>query len=299
MIVYWWRNQAKKSNTINQNQVKFKSMTEMRSIYLQNFESPNKHLTLSIDDRSLIRNQEQEESFLLEDSFFIDEKKNNNEKITISHSSSDNFSSIIFFSKQNFNDLSFDKKSKLINKIFEQNIYKNILKIISFCENEEKLFDIIVQKISSNINQFIKSEYNLLIFTKLFEHISLKNKSKIINKILKKTNEHILDEKGYKIILLLISFNQITIINIILYFILQRFIFYCNNPFSSQVIIALYASGAGYTLKQLDEQLIQNFNEISKFHYGMRIINEAQKHNGIKLPQKITHEQETDVNYQK
>ena len=281
MIVYWWRNQAKKSNTINQNQVKFKSMTEMRSIYLQNFESPNKHLTLSIDDRSLIRNQEQEESFLSEDSFFIDEKKNNNENITISHSSSDNFSSIIFFSKQNFNDLSFDKKSKLINKIFEQNIYKNILKIISFCENEEKLFDIIVQKISSNINQFIKSEYNLLIFTKLFEHISLKNKSKIINKILKKTNEHILDEKGYKIILLLISFNKITIINIILYFILQKFIVYCNNPFSSQVIIALYASGAGYPSKQLNEKLIQNFNEISKFYYGMKIINEAKKYNDI------------------
>ena len=94
-------------------------MTEMRSIYLQNFESPNKHLTLSIDDRSLIRNQEQEESFLSEDSFFIDEKKNNNESITINNSSSDNFSSIIFFSKQNFNDLSFDKKSKLINKIFK------------------------------------------------------------------------------------------------------------------------------------------------------------------------------------
>ena len=281
MIVYWWRNQAKKSNTINQNQVKFKSMTEMRSIYLQNFESPNKHFTLSINDRSLIRNQEQEESFLSEDSFFIDEKKNNNEKITISHSSSDNFSSIIFFSKQNFNDLSFDKKSKLINKIFEQNIYKNILKIISFCENEEKLFDIIVQKISSNINQFIKSEYNLLIFTKLFEHISLKNKSKIINKILKKTNEHILDEKGYKIILLLISFNKITIINIILYFILQKFIVYCNNPFSSQVIIALYASGAGYPSKQLNEKLIQNFNEISKFYYGMKIINEAKKYNDI------------------
>lgn len=281
MIVYWWRNQAKKSNTINQNQVKFKSMTEMRSIYLQNFESPNKHLNLSIGDRSLIRNQEQEESFLSEDSFFIDEKKNNNEKITISHSSSDNFSSIIFFSKQNFNDLSFDKKSKLINKIFEQNICKNILKIISFCENEEKLFDIIVQKISSNINQFIKSEYNLLIFTKLFEHISLKNKSKIINKILKKTNEHILDEKGYKIILLLISFNKITIINIILYFILQKFIVYCNNPFSSQVIIALYASGAGYPSKQLNEKLIQNFNEISKFYYGMKIINEAKKYNDI------------------
>ena len=87
MIVYWWRNQAKKSNTINQNQVKFKSMTEMRSIYLQNFECPNKHLNLSIGDRSLIRNQEQEETFLSEDTFLIKEKKNNNEKITISHSS--------------------------------------------------------------------------------------------------------------------------------------------------------------------------------------------------------------------
>ena len=281
MIVYWWRNQAKKSNTINQNQVKFKSMTEMRSIYLQNFESPNKHLTLSIDDRSLIRNQEQEESFLSEDSFFIDEKKNNNESITKNNNSFNIFSSIISFTKKNFKELSFDIKSKFINRIFEQNLYKNILKIISLCENDEKLIDIIVKKISSNINQFIKSEYNLLIFTKLFEHISLKNKSKIINKILKKTNEHILDEKGYKIILLLISFNKITIINIILYFILQKFIVYCNNPFSSQVIIALYASGAGYPSKQLNEKLIQNFNEISKFYYGMKIINEAKKYNDI------------------
>ena len=281
MIIYWWRNQAKKSNQIKQNQIKFKSMTEMRSVYLINFEFPIKNLSLSIGDRSLIKNQENEESFLSEDSFFIDENNNKSESIIENNSSSNIFSSIVSFTKHNFTELSFDHKTKLINKIFKQNFYKNILNLISFCENDEKLFDIIVQKISSNINQFIKSEYNLLIFTKLFEHISLKNKSKIINKILKKTNEHILDEKGYKIILLLISFNKITIINIILYFILQKFIVYCNNPFSSQVIIALYASGAGYPSKQLNEKLIQNFNEISKFYYGMKIINEAKKYNDI------------------
>ena len=275
MIIFWWKNQAKKSNQMKTNQVKFKSMTEMRSVSLQNFELPIKNLTLSFGERSFIRNQENEESFLSEDSFFIDEEKNNN--------SFNIFSSIISFTKKNFKELSFDIKSKFINRIFEQNLYKNILKIISLCENDEKLIDIIVKKISSNINQFIKSEYNLLIFTKLFENISFKNKSKLINKILKKTNEHILDEKGYKIILLLISFNQITIINIILYFILQKFIFYCNNPFSSQVIIALYASGAGYPSKQLNEQLIQHFNEISKFDFGIKIINEAKKHNDIKL----------------
>ena len=281
MIIFWWKNQAKKSNQMKTNQVKFKSMTEMRSVSLQNFELPIKNLTLSFGERSFIRNQENEESFLSEDSFFIDEENNKNGNINQNNNSFNIFSSIISFTKKNFKELSFDIKSKFINRIFEQNLYKNILKIISLCENDEKLIDIIVKKISSNINQFIKSEYNLLIFTKLFEHISLKNKSKIINKILKKTNEHILDEKGYKIILLLISFNKITIINIILYFILQKFIVYCNNPFSSQVIIALYASGAGYPSKQLNEKLIQNFNEISKFYYGMKIINEAKKYNDI------------------
>ena len=283
MIIFWWKNQAKKSNQMKTNQVKFKSMTEMRSVSLQNFELPIKNLTLSFGERSFIRNQENEESFLSEDSFFIDEENNKNGSINQNNNSFNIFSSIISFTKKNFKELSFDIKSKFINKIFEQNLYKNILKIISLCENDEKLIDIIVKKISSNINQFIKSEYNLLIFTKLFENISFKNKSKLINKILKKTNEHILDEKGYKIILLLISFNQITIINIILYFILQKFIFYCNNPFSSQVIIALYASGAGYPSKQLNEQLIQHFNEISKFDFGIKIINEAKKHNDIKL----------------
>ena len=283
MIIFWWKNQAKKSNQMKTNQVKFKSMTEMRSVSLQNFELPIKNLTLSFGERSFIRNQENEESFLSEDSFFIDEENNKNGSINQNNNSFNIFSSIISFTKKNFKELSFDIKSKFINKIFEQNLYKNILKIISLCENDEKLIDIIVKKISSNINQFIKSEYNILIFTKLFENISFKNKSKLINKILKKTNEHILDEKGYKIILLLISFNQITIINIILYFILQKFIFYCNNPFSSQVIIALYASGAGYPSKQLNEQLIQHFNEISKFDFGIKIINEAKKHNDIKL----------------
>ena len=283
MIIFWWKNQAKKSNQMKTNQVKFKSMTEMRSVSLQNFELPIKNLTLSFGERSFIRNQENEESFLSEDSFFIDEENIKNGSINQNNNSFNIFSSIISCAKKKFKELSFDIKSKFINRIFEQNLYKNILKIISLCENDEKLIDIIVKKISSNINQFIKSEYNLLIFTKLFENISFKNKSKLINKILKKTNEHILDEKGYKIILLLISFNQITIINIILYFILQKFIFYCNNPFSSQVIIALYASGAGYPSKQLNEQLIQHFNEISKFDFGIKIINEAKKHNDIKL----------------
>lgn len=199
MIIFWWKNQAKKSNQMKTNQVKFKSMTEMRSVSLQNFELPIKNLTLSFGERSFIRNQENEESFLSEDSFFIDEENNKNGNINQNNNSFNIFSSIISFTKKNFKELSFDIKSKFINRIFEQNLYKNILKIISLCENDEKLIDIIVKKISSNINQFIKSEYNLLIFTKLFENISFKNKSKLINKILKKTNEHILDEKDIKL----------------------------------------------------------------------------------------------------
>ena len=46
----------------------------------------------------------------------------------------------------------------------------------------------------------IKSQKNLEIINKLFEILSFEDKTNLIYKILKKTNELLIDERGYKII---------------------------------------------------------------------------------------------------
>jgi hypothetical protein len=270
MIIYWWKNLAKKSSQKDQRPTKFKSMNEMTYVSpfsLQDFQPLNQNLSLSIEDNFLLNNKS--ESFLSENSFLIEE----NNDLTIKNKKN-------LISKDNFKELDYNEKKELICNIFqdEKDLLLNILSIINLCKTDEELFNLIFQKINSNIIRFVKDEENLVLFKKLFEVISSDKKSDLINKILKRTNEFILDEKGHKIVLLLISFNEIRIINIILYFILQKFKFYCSNPFSSQIIIALYEKGLEYISKQLNVELIQNLNEISKFSYGKQIINEAKKY---------------------
>ena len=270
MIIYWWKNLAKKSSQKDQRPTKFKSMNEMTYVSpfsLQDFQPLNQNLSLSIEDNFLLINKS--ESFLSENSFLIEE----NNDLTIKNKKN-------LISKDNFKELDYNEKKELICNIFqeEKDLLLNILSIINLCKTDEELFNLIFQKINSNIIRFVKDEENLVLFNKLFEVISFEKKSNLINKILKRTNELILDEKGHKLVLLLISFNEIRIINIILYFILQKFKFYCSNPFSSQIIIALYEKGVEYISKQLNVELIQNLNEISKFSYGKQIINEAKKY---------------------
>ena len=270
MIIYWWKNLAKKSSQKDQRPTKFKSMNEMTYVSpfsLQDFQPLNQNLSLSIEDNFLLINKS--ESFLSENSFLIEE----NNDLTIKNKKN-------LISKDNFKELDYNEKKELICNIFqdEKDLLLNILSIINLCKTDEELFNLIFQKINSNIIRFVKDEENLVLFNKLFEVISSDKKSDLINKILKRTNELILDEKGHKLVLLLISFNEIRIINIILYFILQKFKFYCSNPFSSQIIIALYEKGVEYISKQLNVELIQNLNEISKFSYGKQIINEAKKY---------------------
>ena len=159
------------------------------------------------------------------------------------------------------------------------NLYKNILSLINLCRNDNFIFNLIFKKISFSIIDIMKSKENLEIIVKLFEIISYEEKLKLIYSIVKKTNELLLDKRGYKILILLISLQKIKIINIILYFILQNFILYCGNPFSSEVIKALYELGEKYISSQLNTQLIQNVNIISKLAYGINIIIIAKKYN--------------------
>ena len=141
MIIYWWKNLAKKSNQKNQRPTKFKSMNEMTYVFpisLQDFQPLNQNLSLSIEDNFLLINKS--ESFLSENSFLIEEINKND--LTVENKKN-------LISKDNFKELDYDEKKELICNIFqdEKDLLLNILSIINLCKTDEELFNLIFQKI--------------------------------------------------------------------------------------------------------------------------------------------------------
>jgi hypothetical protein len=190
------------------------------------------------------------------------------------------------FNSQNFSNLNIEIQKQIIINLLEkkkENLFENIVSLINLCKDNHIIFNIIYEKIKFYVIDIMKSKENLEILRKLLEIISVEDKINLIYSIVKKSNELLLDKRGYKILLFLISFQKINIINIILYFILQKFILYCGNPFSSEVIKALYGLGEKFISSQLNIQLIENLNEISKLSYGMNIIIEAKKYINIEI----------------
>ena len=285
MIIYWCRNKFKKTHQVKviENNYKVKqnlTPTNMSSV---------SNLNVSCGIEEFISDyKSQNYSFLSEDSDIINDIKidNNNSYLRCEQSFNNEFN-IFDESKEfklnfeNFKSLDMENKAKFIGNMFEKKndfLYQNISYIVNLCKNDNRIYSLFIEKITFYIMDIIKSQKNLEIINKLFEILSFEDKTNLIYKILKKTNELLIDERGYKILLLLISFQKMQINNIILYFILQKFIFYCGNPFSSEVIKALYGIGEIYICTELNSQLVKNINEISKLSYGMNIIVEAQKH---------------------
>jgi hypothetical protein len=285
MIIYWCRNKFKKTHQVKviENNYKVKqnlTPTNMSSV---------SNLNVSCGIEEFISDyKSQNYSFLSEDSDIINDIKidNNNSYLRYEQSFNNEFN-IFDESKEfklnfeNFKSLDMENKAKFIGNMFEKKndfLYQNISYIVNLCKNDNRIYSLFIEKITFYIMDIIKSQKNLEIINKLFEILSFEDKTNLIYKILKKTNELLIDERGYKILLLLISFQKMQINNIILYFILQNFIFYCGNPFSSEVIKALYGIGEIYICTELNSQLVKNINEISKLSYGMNIIVEAQKH---------------------
>ena len=285
MIIYWCRNKFKKTHQVKviENNYKVKqnlTPTNMSSV---------SNLNVSCGIEEFISDyKSQNYSFLSEDSDIINDIKidNNNSYLRCEQSFNNEFN-IFDESKEfklnfeNFKSLDMENKAKFIGNMFEKKndfLYQNISYIVNLCKNDNRIYSLFIEKITFYIMDIIKSQKNLEIINKLFEILSFEDKTNLIYKILKKTNELLIDERGYKILLLLISFQKMQINNIILYFILQNFIFYCGNPFSSEVIKALYGIGEIYICTELNSQLVTNINEISKLSYGMNIIVEAQKH---------------------
>ena len=289
MIIYWCKNKSKKRNEIKQ----IKTLPK----YINSNYTPMNNSISNIDLISEFNdlnsnNKTINYSFLSEEPEFIKNISNNENRYLHSEKSSLFFKeyplyyhpneTIVQFTYESFQSLNHEDKIKLINEIFKNkkdNLYKNILSLINLCRNDIFIFNLIFKKISFSIIDIMKSKENLEIIVKLFEIISYEEKLKLIYSIVKKTNELLLDKRGYKILILLISLQKIKIINIILYFILQNFILYCGNPFSSEVIKALYELGEKYISSQLNTQLIQNVNIISKLAYGINIIIIAKKYN--------------------
>ena len=289
MIIYWCKNKSKKRNEIKQIKTPPK--------YINSNYTPMNNSISNIDLISEFNelnsnNKTINYSFLSEEPEFIKNISNNENRYLHSEKSSLFFKeyplyyhpneTIVQFTYESFQSLNHEDKIKLINEIFKNkkgNLYKNILSLINLCRNDNFIFNLIFKKISFSIIDIMKSKENLEIIVKLFEIISYEEKLKLIYSIVKKTNELLLDKRGYKILILLISLQKIKIINIILYFILQNFILYCGNPFSSEVIKALYELGEKYISSQLNTQLIKNVNEISKLTYGINIIIIAKKYN--------------------
>ena len=292
MIIYWCKNKSKKSRQVKLIENNSQSKT-LINLSPTNYTSVS-NLDLSSEIEEYIPdNKSQNYSFLSDDSDLMDHIILNNEDYCFHYQTSflnnqNDINSNLNLNEnnmklnfKNFSYLNIEIKKQIIISLFDKRkdyLFENIITLINLCKDDNNLFNLIYEKIKFHIIDIMKSNKNLEIFRKLFEIISIEDKINLIYLIVKNSNELLLDSRGYKILLLLISFQKINIINIILYFILQNFIIYCGNPFSSEVIKALYALGEKFISSQLNLQLFQNLNEISKLSYGMNIIIEAKKY---------------------
>ena len=297
MIIYWCKNKSKKSLQVK--------LIENYSKNIQNLSptnyTSNSNLDLSSEIEEYIPDNKSENySFLSNDSDLMNHININNNDYCFHYQSSflnseNNINSnsnlnlneyYLKFNSQNFSNLNIEIQKQIIINLFEkkkENLFENIVSLINLCKDNHIIFNIIYEKIKFYVIDIMKSKENLEILRKLLEIISVEDKINLIYSIVKKSNELLLDKRGYKILLFLISFQKINIINIILYFILQKFILYCGNPFSSEVIKALYGLGEKFISSQLNIQLIENLNEISKLSYGMNIIIEAKKYINVEI----------------
>ena len=241
MIIYWCKNKSKKSLQVK--------LIENYSKNIQNLSptnyTSNSNLDLSSEIEEYISDNKSENySFLSNYSDLMNHININNNDYCFHYQSSflnseNNINSnsnlnlneyYLKFNSQNFSNLNIEIQKQIIINLFEkkkENLFENIVSLINLCKDNHIIFNIIYEKIKFYVIDIMKSKENLEILRKLLEIISVEDKINLIYSIVKKSNELLLDKRGYKILLFLISFQKINIINIILYFILQKFILYC------------------------------------------------------------------------
>ncbi len=249
-----------------------------------------KHLvnnSISLDFNESYDSNEESNSFLNDDSEFIidicKEIDNQNSSETRAISNDENDIKVDIDKKENEinenrNFLYEQKIAQEINFCFTKNhLYeKKIIQLFYLCQNRKLLHEFLFNNIITNIVNILNINKNFL--ENIFKFLTNEEINILINEILKHTQEIIINENGYISILFLISLEKINIINSILYYILSNFLFYCTNTFSSIIICKILSMGSYFTNINLIPRIIENYNIISQYQNGIKIIKNAEKY---------------------
>ena len=283
MIVYWCKNNTQSSNKTNK-----KEETKTLIYPFPDIDtSLNKSKSFDFDELNNSSNLNY--SFIEEDSSSVidifNEIESNNFSDTKSISTDENKNRI---ENMIINVLSLNEENKLnekqiineIENIFSGNIALNEQKIFNLfhiCKEKQYLKELLFQKIILNLVILINN--NKHFYEKLFMIISEEEREIIINEIIKNIPQLIINKNGYEVLLFLISFRKVNIMNNIIYFISQNFVFYCLNDYSSEIICSLLSTGMYFSINYLCEQININYELICKNKNGIKIIEIAQKFN--------------------
>jgi hypothetical protein len=283
MIVYWCKNNTQSTNKKN----KIEETKTLIYPFPDLDTSLNKSNSFDFDELKDSSNQNY--SFIEEDSSSVidifNEIENNNFSDTKSISTDENK---IRIENMLINVLSSNEDNKLnekqifneIENVFSGNISLNEQKIFNLfhlCKEKQNLKELLFQKVILNIVTLINN--NKHFYENLFMIISEEEREILINEIIKNIPQLIINKNGYEVILFLISFRKVNIMNNIIYFISQNFVFYCLNDYSSEIICSILSTGMYFSINFLSEQIKKNFELICKNKNGIKIIEMAQKFN--------------------
>ena len=283
MIVYWCKNNTQSTNKKN----KIEETKTLIYPFPDLDTSLNKSNSFDFDEFKDSSNQNY--SFIEEDSSSVidifNEIENNNFSDTKSISTDENK---IRIENMLINVLSSNEDNKLnekqifneIENVFSGNISLNEQKIFNLfhlCKEKQNLKELLFQKVILNIVTLINN--NKHFYENLFMIISEEEREILINEIIKNIPQLIINKNGYEVILFLISFRKVNIMNNIIYFISQNFVFYCLNDYSSEIICSILSTGMYFSINFLSEQIKKNFELICKNKNGIKIIEMAQKFN--------------------
>ena len=282
MIVYWHKEDKKPKNK----KIKIKKESEKKTETLI-YPVPNKMLSLnnsnSFDLDEINNSLNQNCSFVEEDSSSVieicKEIENNNYSETRSISLDDNKIKMenIIVNILNTNDEQKNTEYQIMNEIknfFNGNINNCEEKIFNFlylCKNIKFLHHLLFEKIILNLVVLLNNN-NKNIFEKIFMFVSEEERIILINEIIKNTPQLITNKNGHSVLLFLISFQNINIINDIIFFVSQNFVYYCLNDYSSEIISSLLFNSIQFSLNYLSKLIKENYDFISKNENGKNII---------------------------
>ena len=263
MIVYWTKNEIK---------------NEVKNNIIETIIYPNSKVNSILNNSDSMEFYELNESsndntsFLNDDSDFIfdickeidnnnisETRINSNDEIKIEIDNKNKIALQINLDLSN-NKPNGDKIVELFNLYHEKNTF------------HEFLFNHLILNIINIINN------NSDILKKLFGILSKEEKEILTNEILKNTQELIINENGYFSLLFLINLGKIYIINSILYFILQNFILYCINDYSSKIIIKILSMGLYFSRNCIIQKIKENYDIICMFKNGINILKNLEKY---------------------